>query len=142
MQTLIFLAIAFLPPLITGPAPAMLVFRVAQSLNWRRALPLAILLAIILNLIAFTVIVSNLDGLLPPGFFACMLTPVVAVATLIFSLGRLGRTAADPGVYPMPHRWLRLSLVAIPVMQMLMLTILVLIAPALCGTTLRTCTSQ
>jgi hypothetical protein len=41
----------------------------------------------------------------------------------------------------MQRRWLRLSLVAIPVLQVLMVTILVLVAPALCGTTLRNCTS-
>ena len=142
MQTLLFLVIVFLPPLISGPLPAMLVFRMAAGLNWRRTLPLAILLAIILNFIAFAAIVSNLDGLLPPGFFACMLTPVAAVATLIVSLGRLRRIDSGPEADPMQRRWLRLSLVAIPVLQMLMLTILVLVAPALCGTALRTCTSQ
>jgi hypothetical protein len=141
MQTLVFLAIAFLPPLICGPVPAALVFRMAPGLNWRRNLSLAVLLAIILNLIAFAVIVSNLDGLLPPGFFACVLTPIAAVATLIVSLGRLRRIDAEPGADPMQRRWLRLSLVAIPVLQVLMVTILVLVAPALCGTTLRNCTS-
>jgi hypothetical protein len=142
MQTLIFLAIAFLPALICGPVPAMLVFRVGPGLNWRRGLPLAVLLAAILNLIAFVVIVSHLDGLLPPGFFACLLTPLAALVTLIVSLRWLRRT--DPAVPadPIQRRWLRLSLVAIPVLQMLMITILILIAPALCGTVLRTCTSQ
>ena len=142
MQTLVFLAIAFLPPLISGPVPAALVFRVAPGLNWRRALPLMVLLAVVLDLIAFVVIASNLDGMLPPGFFACVLTPIVAVATLIVSLGRLRRIGAGPGADPMRRSWLRVSLVAIPILQMLMLTILVLVAPALCGTALRTCTSQ
>ena len=76
-----------------------------------------------------------------PGFFACMLTPIAAFATLIVSLGRFRRTALGPGADPIQQKWLRLSLVAIPLLQMLMLTILVLIAPALCGTALRTCTS-
>ena len=142
MQTLLFLAVAFLPPLISGPLPAMLVFRMAAGLNWRRTLPLAVLLAIILNFIAFAAIVSNLDGLLPPGFFACMLTPVAAVATLIVSLGRFRRADAGRGADPMQRRWLCVGLVAIPVLQVLMVTILVLIAPALCGTVLRTCTGQ
>jgi hypothetical protein len=142
MQTLLFLAIAFLPPLISGPAPAMLAFApegVTPGLTWR--LSLAILCGILFNLIAFYVIVSNLDGLLPPGFFACMLTPIAAVATLIVSLGRFRRIDAGQGADPMQRKWLRVSLVAIPLLQMLMLTILVLIAPALCGTALRTCTS-
>ena len=91
MQTLVFLAIVILLPLITGPVPAALAFRVAPGLNWRRALPLIVLLAVVLDLIAFVVIVSNLDGLLPPGFFACVLTPIAAIATLIVSLLRLRR---------------------------------------------------
>jgi hypothetical protein len=142
MQTLVFLVIAFLPPLISGSVPAMLVFRVAPSLNWRRTLPLVVLLAVVLDLIAFVVIDSNLDGLLPPGFFACVLTPIAAIATLIVSLGWLRRIDAGPEADPIRCRWLRVSLVAIPMMQMLMVAILVLIAPALCGTVLRTCTSQ
>ena len=142
MQTLVFLAIVILLPLITGPVPAALAFRVAPGLNWRRALPLIVLLAVVLDLIAFVVIVSNLDGLLPPGFFACVLTPIAAIVTLIVSLVRLRRIDAGLEGDPIRFRWLRLSLVAIPVMQMVMVTILVLIAPALCGTFLRTCTSQ
>jgi hypothetical protein len=142
MQTLVFLAIVFLPPLISGPVPAALVLKVAPSLNWRRALPVDGLLAVVLNIIAFAVIVSNLDGLLPPGFFACVLTPIAAVTTLVVSLGRLRQIDAGPEADPMRSRWLRVSLVAIPVMQVLMVAILVLAAPALCGTFLRTCTSQ
>ena len=142
MQTLVFLAIAFLPPLISGPVPAMLVLRVTPSLNWRRALTVAGFLAVVLNIIAFAMIASNMDGLIPPGFFACVLTPIAALATLIVSLVRLRQIDAGPEVDPVRSRWLRVSLVAIPVMQVLMVTILVLIAPALCGTTLRSCTSQ
>jgi hypothetical protein len=141
MQTLLFLLIVFLPPLISGPVPAALVFRVAPGLNWRHALPLTVLLAVVLNIIAFVVIVANLNGLLPPGFFACVLTPVAAIATLIVSLGRLRRTDAGPGADPMQRKWLRVSLITIPLLQVLMVSILVLIAPALCGTALRTCTN-
>lgn len=139
MQTLTFLALAFLPPLISGPLPAMLVFRIAAGPNWRRQLPLAILLAIILNLIASAVIISNLDGLLPPGFVACSLTPIVAVITLIVSLRLSRRTHPDLDANPSQRRWLRLSLVAIPALQILFVTTLVLIAPALCDTGIRTC---
>jgi hypothetical protein len=142
MQTVLFLAVVFLPPLISGPVPAALVFRVAPGLNWRRALPLAVLLAVVLNIIAFVVIVSNLDGLLPPGFFACVLTPIAAIVTLIVSLLRLRRIGAGVEVDPIRRRWLCVSLVSIPVLQVLMLAILVLVAPALCGTALRTCASQ
>jgi hypothetical protein len=144
MQILLFLAIACLPPLISGPLPALLAFApegVAPRLTWRWRLSLVILSAILLNLIAFYVIVSNLDGLLPAGFFACMLTPVAAVATLIVSLGRLRRTGAGQGADPTQRKWLRVSLIAIPLLQVLMVGILVLAAPALCGTALRTCTN-
>jgi hypothetical protein len=65
--------------------------------------------------------------------------PIVALATLIVSLRRLRRTAPGLRADPMQRRWLRLSLVAIPVLQVLVVTILVLVAPALCGTFLRTC---
>ena len=142
MHTLLFLAVAFLPPLISGPVPAALVLKVAPSLNWRRALPVAVLLAVVLNIIAFVVIASNMDGLFPPGFFACVLTPIAAIATLIVSLLRLRQIEAGPEADPVRSRWLRVSLAAIPLLQVLMVTILVLIAPALCGTILRTCTGQ
>jgi hypothetical protein len=139
MQALVFLALSFLPPLISGPLPAILVFRMASGPNWKRQLPLAILLAIILDLIAFALIISNLDGLLPPGFVACTLTPIAAVLTLIVSL-RLFRQA-DPGsnVDPMQQKWLRVGLVAIATLSILMAVILVLVAPALCGTWIRNC---
>jgi len=142
MQALVFLALSFLPPLISGPLPAMLVFRMVSGPNWRRQLPFAILLAIILNLIAFAFIISNLDGLLPPGFVACVLTPIAAVVTLIVSLRLFHRTDPGPNVDPMQQRWLRMSLVAIAALQILMVVILVLIAPALCETRIRTCTSS
>ena len=143
MQTLVFLALVFLPPLISGPLPAMLVFMsegIASGLNWRRKLLLAVLLALLLNLVAFAVIISNLDGLLPPGFFACVVTPIAALATLIVSLRLFRRT--DPGLQANSNqrKWLRRCLVAIPLLQMLMLATLVLIAPAFCGTGIRTCT--
>jgi len=141
VDTLIFLAIAILPPLVAGPLPAMLVFRSGSGPNWRRQLPLAILSALVLNLIACAVIISNLDGLLPPGFFACSLTPIVAVATLSVSLQRFRRAGSDPEANPIQRKWLRLSLVAIPAFQMFTLAILVLVAPALCEAGLRTCTN-
>lgn len=142
MQTLNFLALAFLPPLISGPLPAMLVFRMASNRNWRMQLPLAILLAIVLNLIAFAVILSNFDGFLPSGFFACSLTPIVAIATLIVSLRLSRRTHPDLDANPMQRRWLRLCLVAFSALQIFTVTILVLIAPALCDTGIRTCANQ
>lgn len=107
--------------------------------HWRRKLSLAILLAVILNLAAFAAILFNLDGLLPAGFFAGGLIPLTALATVIVSLLRFRRTAADPQADPLQRKWLRLGLVAIPVLQMLMLIILVLIGPALCTTGLRSC---
>jgi len=142
MQTLIFLFLAFLPPLISGPLPAILVLRIASGANWRRRLPLMALLAIILNLIAFAIMISELDGFLPPGFVACGLTPIVAVATLIVSLRLLRRTESDLDADPMQRRWLQLSLVAIPALQILTVIILIIIAPALCNTEIRACTNQ
>ena len=127
----------------TGLAvPIAPVLRMASNRNWRMQLPLAILLAIILNLIAFAIIISNSDGLLPSGALACGLTPIAALATLIVSLSLLRRTDPDPNANPMQRRWLRLSLLAIPALQILMITTLVLIAPALCNTGIRTCTDQ
>jgi hypothetical protein len=142
MQTLIFFATALLPPLISGPLPAMLVFTlggVSTGLNWRRKLALAIFLAIVLNLVACAVIIFNLNGLLPPGLLACVLTPIAALATLIVSLLLFHRS--DPGsqANPIQRKWLHRSLVAIPLLQVLMLGILVLIAPALCGTSMHIC---
>jgi hypothetical protein len=139
MQTLVFLALCFLPPLIAGPLPTMLVLRMTSGPNWRRQLPLAILLAIILNLIAFAFIVSNLDGLLPPGFVACVLTPIAAVVTLIVALHLLRQTDPGQNVDPIKQRWLRVSLVAIMALQILMVVIVALVAPALCETGIRNC---
>jgi hypothetical protein len=144
MQIVLFLAIAFLPPFISGPLPAMLALAPeggAPRLTWRWRLCLVSLSAILLNLVAFWVIASHLDGLLPPGFFACMLTPIAAVATLIVALGRLRRKDASQAADPMQRKWLRVSLIAIALLQVLVVSILAVIAPALCGTALRVCTT-
>jgi membrane protease YdiL (CAAX protease family) len=140
MQILIFLVLAFLPALISGPLPAMLVFKMASGLNWRRQLLLAFLLAIILNLIAFTMILSNLDGFLPSGAVSWGLTLIVSIATLIVSLCLLRRKVTDPDINPIRRKWMRLTLIAIPVLQILMITTLLIIAPSLCNTGFRTCT--
>ena len=140
MQALVFLALSFLPPLISAPLPALLVFRMASGPNWKRQLTLAILLAMILDLIAFALIISNLEGLLPPGFVACTVTPIAAVLTLIVSLRLFRKTDPGPNGDPMQQRWLRVGLVAIAALPILMSAILVLVAPALCGTWMRNCT--
>ncbi len=139
MDTLTFLALAILPPLIAGPVPAALAFRSVSGQDWKRRLPLAILSAIALNLIAGAIIVFSLEGLLPAGFFACSLTPVAAGATLMISLRYFRRAVSGPDGDSTQRRWLRLSLVAIPALQMLTGTMVVLIAPALCSWGVRTC---
>jgi len=145
LQSLLFWVFVFLPPLISGPLPAVLVFASAGAAprpHWRRKLSLAILLAVILNLAAFAAILFNLAGLLPAGLFAGGLIPLTALATLIVSLLRFRRTAADPQADPLQRKWLRRCLVAVPLLQMLMLAVLVLLAPALCGAGIRPCSNQ
>jgi hypothetical protein len=139
MQSLLFWVFVFLPPMISGPLPAVLVFRAASGLNWRRGLLLALLSAVILNLLAFIIINTNLYGLFDSGSLACGLTPLAALATMIFSLRRFRRSAAVQDADSQRQKSLRLSLAAIPLLQILMLTILVLIGPALCTTGLRSC---
>jgi len=139
MQTLFFLSLAFLPPLISGPLPSMLVLRLASGSDWRRSLFLIALLTIILNLAAVTMIIFGLDDFLPPGAIACSLTPVVAIITLILSLRSLRRIASDLGVNAVQNKWLQLSLVAISALQILTAVILIIIAPALCNTGIRDC---
>jgi hypothetical protein len=139
MQTLFFLSLAFLPPLISGPLPSILVLRFGLGENWRRHLLLIALLTIILNLGAAAIIIFGLDDFLPPGAIACSLTPIVAIVTLIISLRSLRRIASDLNVNPVQGKWLQLSLVAISTLQILMVIILIIIAPALCNTGIRDC---
>lgn len=135
----IFLALVFLPPLIAGPLPAMLIFRMAPGPNWRRNLFLLFLLTIVLNLVALVMIIIGLDDFLPPGALACTLTPVASLIALIDFLIRLRRTDSDPDADPIQRRWMRVSLVAILPMQVIMLMILIIFAPLLCDLGIRPC---
>ena len=139
---MVFFFLVFLPPLISGPLPTVLLFKMVSGPNWRRWLLLVIFSIILLNVISFGMVISNLEGLISPGFIACGLTPIMAVATLIVSLYVYKRGKADPCADPMQRKWLRFCLIAIPVLQMFMMTTLVLISPSLCNSGIRTCTNK
>lgn len=140
MQLLIFLTKVILPPLLSGPLPTLLVFKLTAAENWRRQMPVVALLAIISNLAAFTIMIFELDGFLPSGFIACVLTPFVAVVTLIVSLRSLGQTGSGLDVNLIKNKWLKISFFGITVLQILMIVTLIVIAPSLCETEIRTCT--
>jgi len=137
MGTPSFIILALLPPIISGPLPTLILFGIMQNKNWRAYFPLALILAIALNVCAFVLMIWNLDGLLPPGFFACSLTPIVALATLAVSLMsfRRGFQAEDTT----RRSWLRVGIIAIPLLQLFTIAIMLLIAPSLCGTSIRNC---
>ena len=137
MGTLSFIGLALLPPIISGPLPTFILFRIMQSQNWRAYFPLALVLAIAFNVCAFILMIWNLDGLLPPGFFACLLTPIVGLAMLTASViaSRRGFQAEDAT----QRRWLRVGIIAIPLLQLFTIAIMILIAPSLCGTSIRNC---
>lgn len=140
MQMLFFLAKVFLPPLLSGPLPTFFVFKMTAAENWQRRVPIVALLAIISNLAAFAIMIFELDGFLPAGFIACGLTPFAAGTTLIVSLRLLSRAESGADTNPVLNKWLKRSVIAISVLQLLMITILVIVAPSLCGTQIRTCT--
>jgi len=138
METLLFIVLALLPPILSGPLPALVLFRIMQSKNWRGRFSLWLLLAIALDACASALMILNSDDLLPAGFFACSLTPVAALATFVASLilSRRGYPVAEDSSR---RRWLRVGIIAIPLLQLFTLVLMVLIAPALCGTGIRNC---
>ena len=138
METLLFIILAILPPFISGPLPTLVLFSIMQSKNWRWRFFLWLLLAIALNGCAYILMIESSDGLLPPVLFACSLTPIVALATFVASLIALrrGYQAAEDSSR---RRWLRVGIIAIPLLQLFTLAIMILIAPALCGTSIRNC---
>ncbi len=139
MANLYYAIFALLPPLISGPLPAILWFKLGSSQSWKWQMPLAALLAIALNLIASVLILANLDGFLPPGFFACALTPITALATLLLSRKLARRSYQALSESAAQRRWLQFGIFALPALQLINVTIVVLIAPALCTLGIRPC---
>ena len=117
----------------------MIWLRSGRSQNWRRLLPLAAFLTIILNLTASILIVTHLDGFLPSGFFACALTPIFGLVTLLLSRAFVRRAVHSLPADDLRRRWLKVGVFAIPVVQLFTVITLVLIAPALCTTAIRSC---
>jgi len=140
MPSVLFVILALLPPLISGPLPAIIWLWLGLNQNWRRLLPWAVFLTIVFNLAAATLMVANLDGFLPSGFFACAVTPIVGLVTLLFSRVLVRRTLQTVPENALQRRWLQVGIFAIPVVQLFTVTALVLIAPSLCTLGLRTCT--
>jgi len=140
METLSFVIFALLPPLISGPLPAILWFRMGRSQNWRWMLPLVAFFAIVLNIGAAALIVVNLEGFLPAGFLACALTPIAALATLLLSRLLVHRGSQSLPENTIQRRWLRVGIFAIPALQLFTVATLVLIAPSLCAMGIRSCT--
>ena len=139
MQSLSFVILALLPPLISGPLPAMIWLWAGRRPNWRWLLPLAAFATISLNVAAAVLIVANLEGSLPAGFWACAVTPIVGLITLLLSQVFVPRTFQTLPDNTLQRRWLRVGIIAIPVVQLFTVTTLILIAPALCRLGLRSC---
>lgn len=139
MQSLSLVILVLLPPLISGPLPAIIWLWLGFNQNWRRLLPLAAFLTLILNAAASVLIVANLEGFLPSGFFACAVTPIVGLITLLLSLAFIRRTFRTIPENSLQRRWLKVGVLAIPVVQLFTMAMLVLIAPALCAIGIRSC---
>lgn len=139
MGFLSFVIFVLLPPFLAGPLPTYLWLKMGSSPNWRWQLPVAALLAVALNLGAAALIVANLEGLVAAGFFACMLTPITALVTVLLSRISFRRGYLTQPENVIQRRWLQGGIVAIAVLQIGMVTTVVLIAPSLCTLGLRTC---
>jgi hypothetical protein len=139
MQSLSFVVLALLPPLVSGPLPAMIWLWSGRNQNWRLLLPVAAFLTILLNLAASILIVTNLEGFLPSGFFACAVTPIVGLVTLLLSRVLVRRAFQTLPEDDPRRRWLKVGVFAVPVVQLFAVITLVLIAPALCNTGMRSC---
>ncbi len=139
MANLYYVVLVLLPPLISGPLPAILWFKLGSSQSWKWQMPLVALLAIALNLVASVLMLTNLDGFLPAGFIACALTPITAPATLLLSRALARRNYPALSESTAQRRWLQVGVFALPALQLLNVAIVILIAPVLCTLGIRAC---
>jgi TctA family transporter len=134
-----FITLAVLYPLLTGPVAALVYLRILRQ-NHRTALVWFWLCLLIANSLGFVYLaVITGEGLLEPGFFSCLFTPVFSLASGLVI--RLGRSRMNQELSDQPYmksRWLR-GVIFIPLLQILTVGVFTLLAPYLCEIGLRSC---
>ena len=126
-----------IPPLISGPGAAVL-FVAAIKSKRRWVLPLFWVALLALDF-ATTAWVALSRDFLGPSDFACMLTPVLAVVTLL-ALG-LARKRVDRhlGEDEGRRKWYEVGMVVIPSLQITMMQLMLMLETVLCELGIITC---
>jgi hypothetical protein len=131
-------ALALLPPLLTGPAAAI-VYVIALKKKRTRTLLLFWALLLTLDAAATVIMTLALGDFIGPGDLACLqmpLTALVAGLILIYSRRRLlGEALQEPDL----RRWYLLGAVLIPFLQLAMMLAVVTLGPLFCELGLRSC---
>jgi hypothetical protein len=134
-----FFTLAVLYPLLTGPVAALVYLRILRRTHTTALLWfwLCLLVANSLGFIYLAVITG--EGLLEPGFFSCLFTPVFSLASVLVI--RLGRSRMNQELSDQPYMKARLlqGVILIPLLQILTVGLFTLLAPYLCEIGLRSC---
>lgn len=131
-------ALALLPPLITGPAAAV-IYVVALKKKRPHTLRLFWTLLLVLDVAATVVMTLTLGDFIGPGALACVQMPLTAfVAALILIVSRRRLLGAELQGSDL-RRWYLLGVVFIPVLQLAMMLALALLGPLFCELGLRSC---
>ncbi len=131
-------ALALLPPLITGPAAAVIY---VIALRKKRLPVLLSFWACLLALDAAATLVMTLTagGFVGPGTLACVQMPLTAfVAAVILIVSRRRTLAAELRDGAL-RRWYLLGVVLIPVLQLAMMLAAATLGPLFCELGLRSC---
>ena len=137
--TLYFIILILLYPVLTGPLAALIYLRILLYRAGKRVILFWLGLLVVhgLGFIFLTAITG--DNLFDPGFFSCLITPLLAVlSALVLRFGGL-RMAEEPAWGLQDKRWLLLGTVIIPLLQLITMGSFVVLAPYLCQIGLRSC---
>jgi hypothetical protein len=131
-------ALALLPPLLTGPVPAV-IYVIALKKNRPPTLLLFWALLLILDAAAVIVMALSLGDFVGPGDFACVQMPLSAlVVALILVVSRRRLLGGDLQNEAL-RRWYLLGVVLIPSLQVVMMLATALLGPVFCELGLRSC---
>ncbi|MEJ2150280.1 MAG: hypothetical protein P8Z40_12470 [Chloroflexota bacterium] len=139
MNKVIFLVSILLYPIISGPV-ATLAFIIILRLRKQWAMVLFWLSLVALNVAGFFYLALTLgDFFAGPGFFACMITPIFAIVTVLVSRLLVRRLHQAIGGDDKRQRWLTVGTLLIAFLQIATVFALALLAPWLCEIGIRNC---
>ena len=131
MDVVVFGLSALFYPVVSGPLAAFLFVQVLKRGD-RRLMSIFWPALVVVHILGFLFLMTTKGEFLPgAGFFSCLITPIVAVATVLalrIFLRRKGDVVADD---PWRKGWMTAGTVVIPLLQLATIFVFVLLAPSL-----------